>query len=81
MPVAVMEAMKMENILRAARAATVKATPVKAGGSVAVDQVIVEFESPKRWRRSRSSRTDPGQISDCSSQIRKTHHQSNLGGI
>ena len=43
-PVAVMEAMKMENILRAAKAATVKATPVKAGESVAVDQVIVEFE-------------------------------------
>ncbi len=43
-PVAVMEAMKMENILRASRAATVKATPVKAGESVAVDQVIVEFE-------------------------------------
>jgi propionyl-CoA carboxylase alpha chain len=43
-PVAVMEAMKMENILRAARAATVKATPAKAGDSVAVDQVIVEFE-------------------------------------
>ena len=43
-PVAVMEAMKMENILRATKAATVKATPVKAGESVAVDQVIVEFE-------------------------------------
>ena len=43
-PVAVMEAMKMENILRAPKAATVKATPVKAGESVAVDQVIVEFE-------------------------------------
>jgi propionyl-CoA carboxylase alpha chain len=43
-PVAVMEAMKMENILRATRAATVKATPAKAGDSVAVDQVIVEFE-------------------------------------
>jgi propionyl-CoA carboxylase alpha chain len=42
--VAVMEAMKMENILRSARAATVKATPAKAGDSVAVDQVIVEFE-------------------------------------
>jgi propionyl-CoA carboxylase alpha chain len=42
--VAVMEAMKMENILRAAKAGTVKATPVKAGESVAVDQVIVEFE-------------------------------------
>ncbi|HEY0164280.1 MAG TPA: acetyl/propionyl/methylcrotonyl-CoA carboxylase subunit alpha [Sphingomicrobium sp.] len=42
--VAVMEAMKMENILRAPKAATVKATPVKAGESVAVDQVIVEFE-------------------------------------
>ncbi len=43
-PVAVMEAMKMENILRATKAATVKATPVNAGDSVAVDQVIVEFE-------------------------------------
>jgi propionyl-CoA carboxylase alpha chain len=43
-PIAVMEAMKMENILRAGRAATVKATPAKAGDSLAVDQVIVEFE-------------------------------------
>ena len=43
-PVAVMEAMKMENILRAPRAATVKATPATAGDSLAVDQVIVEFE-------------------------------------
>ena len=43
-PVAVMEAMKMENILRAPKAARVKATPAKAGDSVAVDQVIVEFE-------------------------------------
>ena len=42
--VAVMEAMKMENILRATKAATVKATTAKAGDSVAVDQVIVEFE-------------------------------------
>ena len=43
-PVAVMEAMKMENILRAPMAAKVKATPAKAGDSLAVDQVIVEFE-------------------------------------
>jgi len=43
-PVAVMEAMKMENILRAPKAATVKATPASAGDSLAVDQVIVEFE-------------------------------------
>jgi propionyl-CoA carboxylase alpha chain len=43
-PIAVMEAMKMENILRAEKSATVKATPVGAGESVAVDQVIVEFE-------------------------------------
>jgi propionyl-CoA carboxylase alpha chain len=42
-PVAVMEAMKMENILRAPKAATVRATPAKAGDSLAVDQVIVEF--------------------------------------
>jgi len=43
-PVAVVEAMKMENILRAEKTATVKATPAKAGDSLAVDQVIVEFE-------------------------------------
>jgi propionyl-CoA carboxylase alpha chain len=43
-PVAVMEAMKMENILRAGRAATVKATPAQPGDSLTVDQVIVEFE-------------------------------------
>ena len=42
--IAVMEAMKMENILRAPKAARVKATPAKAGDSLAVDQVIVEFE-------------------------------------
>ena len=43
-PVAVVEAMKMENILRAVKASTVKAVPAKAGDSLAVDQVIVEFE-------------------------------------
>jgi propionyl-CoA carboxylase alpha chain len=43
-PIAVVEAMKMENILRAAKSTTVKATPAKAGDSLAVDQVIVEFE-------------------------------------
>jgi propionyl-CoA carboxylase alpha chain len=43
-PIAVMEAMKMENILRAPKAATVKATPAKAGDRLAVDQIIVEFE-------------------------------------
>jgi len=43
-PIAVVEAMKMENILRAEKSATVKATPVDAGASLAVDQVIVEFE-------------------------------------
>ncbi|MES2120305.1 MAG: acetyl/propionyl/methylcrotonyl-CoA carboxylase subunit alpha [Pseudomonadota bacterium] len=43
-PIAVMEAMKMENILRAPKAAKVKATPAKAGDSLAVDQIIVEFE-------------------------------------
>ena len=42
--VAVTEATKTENILRAPKAATVKATPAKAGDSLAVDQLIVEFE-------------------------------------
>jgi propionyl-CoA carboxylase alpha chain len=39
-----MEAMKMKNILRAPKAATVRAPPTKPGDSLAVDQVIVEFE-------------------------------------
>ena len=40
---AVVEAMKMENVLRAERDATVKAIRVKAGDSLAVDAVIMEF--------------------------------------
>jgi propionyl-CoA carboxylase alpha chain len=38
------EAMKMENVLRAERKATVKAIKVRAGASLAVDDVIMEFE-------------------------------------
>jgi propionyl-CoA carboxylase alpha chain len=40
---AVVEAMKMENILRAERDGTIKKIPVKPGDSVAVDAVIMEF--------------------------------------
>jgi propionyl-CoA carboxylase alpha chain len=40
---AVVEAMKMENVLRAERDATVKAIKVKPGDSLAVDAVIMEF--------------------------------------
>ena len=43
-PLAVVEAMKMENILRAEKAATVKEIPAGEGESLAVDQVIMEFE-------------------------------------
>jgi len=43
-PLAVVEAMKMENILRAPKAATVKTVEAKAGESLAVDAVIMEFE-------------------------------------
>lgn len=43
-PVAVVEAMKMENILRAAKASTVKRVSAGVGESLAVDQVIVEFD-------------------------------------
>jgi propionyl-CoA carboxylase alpha chain len=43
-PLAVVEAMKMENILRAEKAATVKAVRVKPGDSLAVDEIIAEFE-------------------------------------
>ena len=40
---AVVEAMKMENILRAERDGTIKTIRVKKGDSVAVDAVIMEF--------------------------------------
>jgi propionyl-CoA carboxylase alpha chain len=43
-PLAVVEAMKMENILRAERAGVVKAANFAAGDSLAVDAAILEFE-------------------------------------
>jgi len=43
-PLAVVEAMKMENILRAEKAATVKAANFAPGDSLAVDAAILEFE-------------------------------------
>lgn len=41
---AIVEAMKMENILRAEKRATVKRVTVAAGASLAVDELIMEFE-------------------------------------
>lgn len=41
---ATVEAMKMENILRAERRAKVSKVAVSAGDSLAVDEVILEFE-------------------------------------
>ena len=43
-PLAVVEAMKMENILRAEKSGTVKAVNARPGDSLAVDAVILEFE-------------------------------------
>ncbi len=43
-PLAVVEAMKMENILRAEKAGTVKAANFGPGDSLAVDAAILEFE-------------------------------------
>jgi len=43
-PLAVVEAMKMENILRAEKAGTVAKVDATAGDSLAVDAVILEFE-------------------------------------
>jgi propionyl-CoA carboxylase alpha chain len=42
-PLAVVEAMKMENVLRAERDGTVKKINAKAGDSLTVDAVIIEF--------------------------------------
>jgi len=41
---AVVEAMKMENVLSAEQSGIVKAIPATAGSSLAVDEVIIEFE-------------------------------------
>ena len=41
--VAVIEAMKMQNILKAERDGVVKAIGPKAGDSVAADEMLVEF--------------------------------------
>ena len=41
--VAVIEAMKMQNIIRAERDGVVKAVNAQAGDSVAADEVLVEF--------------------------------------
>jgi len=43
-PLAVVEAMKMENILRAEKSGTVKSVNAKAGDSLAVDAIILEME-------------------------------------
>ncbi|MEZ5689403.1 MAG: acetyl/propionyl/methylcrotonyl-CoA carboxylase subunit alpha [Caenibius sp.] len=43
-PLATVEAMKMENILRAEKAGTVKAVNAKQGDSLAVDAIILELE-------------------------------------
>jgi propionyl-CoA carboxylase alpha chain len=43
-PLAVVEAMKMENILRAEKSGTVKKVNAQPGESLAVDAVILEFE-------------------------------------
>jgi propionyl-CoA carboxylase alpha chain len=43
-PLAVVEAMKMENILRAEKAGVVRKVDAKPGDSLAVDAVILEFE-------------------------------------
>jgi propionyl-CoA carboxylase alpha chain len=43
-PVAVVEAMKMENILRAEKTGTVKSVQASPGESLPLDAVIVEFE-------------------------------------
>ncbi|WP_421858627.1 acetyl-CoA carboxylase biotin carboxylase subunit [Oricola sp.] len=44
-PLAIIEAMKMENVLRAEKAGRIAAIPVEVGDSLAVDAVIMEFET------------------------------------
>jgi propionyl-CoA carboxylase alpha chain len=44
-PLAIVEAMKMENVLKAEKRARVKVVRVQAGAVLAVDEVILEFEA------------------------------------
>ncbi len=44
-PLAIVEAMKMENVLRAQKAGVVAEIPVSEGDSLAVDDIIMEFEA------------------------------------
>ena len=44
--IAVVEAMKMENLLRAEQDGTVAAVLAEPGASLSVDQPILEFEAP-----------------------------------
>ncbi len=44
-PLAIVEAMKMENVLRAQKGGTVAKIPVSEGDSLAVDEIIMEFEA------------------------------------
>jgi propionyl-CoA carboxylase alpha chain len=43
-PIAVVEAMKMQNILRAEKKGVVKSVNCKAGDTLKTDQIIVEYE-------------------------------------
>jgi propionyl-CoA carboxylase alpha chain len=43
-PLAIVEAMKMENVLKAERRARISKVRVKPGAVLAVDEVILEFE-------------------------------------
>jgi propionyl-CoA carboxylase alpha chain len=43
-PLAIVEAMKMQNILRAEKKGVVKTVRVQPGESLAVDAIILEFE-------------------------------------
>lgn len=45
--VAVVEAMKMQNILRASKHTTIKNILVKVGSNLKTDQVIIEYEKPE----------------------------------
>lgn len=39
-----MEAMKMQNIIKSEKEGVIKSVQVKAGDSVTVDQLLIEFE-------------------------------------
>jgi len=78
---AVVEAMKMENVLRAERDGVVKAIKVKPGESLAVDAVIMEFAYLGRARHQGGRALDRAPRADRAEHGRDHEQQGTAGRL